>query len=136
MTDNPDDKIVQLHPRPDPPPCLTPDQAATWRTVVASRAGDMLPPEAHPVLVEYCRSVASADAVAAQLDGFDLETVATDDGLKRWDKLLGMQDRVAAKVAALATKLRMTPQSRIRATAAGRIGAKGGGQRKPWQTEQ
>lgn len=131
-----DDKVIPLHKRPEPPSCLTPEQAETWRMVLAGRAGDIIPPEAHPVLIEYCRAVSAADAIAEQVDDFDMKSIATDGGLKRWDRLLAMQDRAAAKVASLATKLRMTPQSRMRATQAGKIGAKGDGQRKPWETTE
>jgi len=119
---------------PDPPRHLTASQADIWRMVVASRAGDLIAPEAYPVLVEYCRAVTASNLLAAEIDQFDPEWSREDDGLRRWDKLLGMQDRLAAKICSLATKLRLTPQSRVHRETAGTHAAKGKGG-KPWQLE-
>jgi hypothetical protein len=95
----------------------------------------LIAPEAFPVLVEYCRAVISANQVAAQLDAFDQSWASEDDGLKRWDKLLAMQDRLAGKVASLAGKLRLTPSSRVQAISAGRHADKGA-KLKPWQRSE
>ena len=109
--------------------------ARKWRLVVASRGGDLIAPESFPVLVEYCRQVISANQVAAQLDAFDPEWAKDDEGLKRWDKLLAMQDRLAGKVAMIAGKLRLTPSSRVQAISAGRNADKGA-KRKPWEYDE
>lgn len=122
----------ELQRLPEPPSYLTPEQDDVWRMVVASRGGDLIAPESYPVLVEYCRAVISANQVAAQLDAFDPEWAKDDEGLKRWDKLLAMQDRLAGKVASLAGKLRLTPSSRVQAISAGRHADKGA-KKKPWE---
>jgi len=124
--------VGDLQRLPEPPAYLTPEQEDIWRLVVASRGGDLIAPESFPVLVEYCRAVTSANHVASQLDAFDPSWVADDEGLKRWDKLLAMQDRLAGKVASLAGKLRLTPSSRVQAISAGRHADKGA-KLKPWQ---
>lgn len=124
--------VQELQKLPEPPSYLTPEQEDVWRLVVASRGGDLIAPESFPVLVEYCRQVISANQVAAQLDAFDPEWAKDDEGLKRWDKLLAMQDRLAGKVASLAAKLRLTPSSRVQAISAGRHADKGA-KRKPWE---
>lgn len=125
----------ELQRLPEPPSYLTPEQEDVWRLVVASRGGDLIAPESFPVLVEYCRQVISANQVAAQLDAFDPEWAKDDEGLKRWDKLLAMQDRLAGKVASLAGKLRLTPSSRVQAISAGRNADKGA-KRKPWEFDE
>ena len=125
----------ELQRLPEPPSYLTPEQEDVWRLVVASRGGDLIAPESFPVLVEYCRQVISANQVAAQLDSFDPEWAKDDEGLKRWDKLLAMQDRLAGKVASLAGKLRLTPSSRVQAISAGRNADKGA-KRKPWEYDE
>ena len=125
----------ELQRLPEPPSYLTPEQEDVWRLVVASRGGDLIAPESFPVLVEYCRQVISANQVAAQLDAFDPEWAKDDEGLKRWDKLLAMQDRLAGKVASLAGKLRLTPSSRVQAVSAGRNADKGA-KRKPWEYDE
>ena len=127
--------VQELQKLPEPPSYLTPEQEDVWRLVVASRGGDLIAPESFPVLVEYCRQVISANQVAAQLDAFDPEWAKDDEGLKRWDKLLAMQDRLAGKVASLAGKLRLTPSSRVQAISAGRNADKGA-KRKPWEFDE
>ena len=127
--------VQELQKLPEPPSYLTPEQEDVWRLVVASRGGDLIAPESFRVLVEYCRQVISANQVAAQLDAFDPEWAKEDEGLKRWDKLLAMQDRLAGKVASLAGKLRLTPSSRVQAISAGRNADKGA-KRKPWEFDE
>ena len=127
--------VQELQKLPEPPSYLTPEQEDVWRLVVASRGGDLIAPESFPVLVEYCRQVISANQVAAQLDSFDPEWSKDDEGLKRLDKLLAMQDRLAGKVASLAAKLRLTPSSRVQAISAGRHADKGA-KRKPWEFDE
>ena len=112
-----------------PPTNLTAKQAETWRLVADSPG---ITAALFPVLAEYCRCVALADAVAAQVDAFEPAWSRTDEGLARWDRLLAMQDRLAGRIASLATRLKLTPQTRIRAVTAGRIVSKGCGP-KPWQ---
>jgi hypothetical protein len=102
--------------------------------VVSSPAGDMIGPECFAVLAEYCRCVERADQVAEQLDQFRPEWAADDEGLRRWDKLLAMSDRLSARIALLAVKLRATPSTRYRASKAALLAEKGG-KRKPWEID-
>lgn len=119
---------------PQAPSYLTPEQDEIWRVVIASRGGDLIAPESYPVLVEYCRAVTGANQIAAQLDEFLPEWAKDEEGLKRWDKLLAMQDRLAKTVASLGAKLRLTPSSRVQAISAGRNADKGQ-KRKPWEDD-
>ena len=119
---------------PEPPSYLTPEQEEVWRMVISSRGGDLIAPEAFPVLVEYCRQAVIANQIAAQLDAFDPEWAKEDDGLKRWDKLHQMQDRALKALASLGGKLRLTPASRVHRESAGRNAAKGA-KRKPWESD-
>ena len=126
--------VVELRRLPEPPTCMTKEQADVWRVVVASRMGEIIAPEAYPVLMAYCRATISAQQVAAEVDAFDPEWGKTDEGLKRWDKLLAMLDRQERLVTSLGGKLRLTPASQVRAENAGTI-AKRGEKMKPWQVE-
>ena len=128
--------LVQLPQRfAEPPGHLTPAQAETWRMVVSTPTGDMIGPECFGVLTEYCRCVEHAEKVAEQLDQVDPSWAKDDDGLKRWDKLLGMQDRLAARIALLATKLRATPSTRYRASKAALLAEKAN-KLKPWEVAE
>lgn len=119
---------------PEPPQNLTPPQVEVWKLVIGSRGGDMIDPEAFPILVEYCRAVTMADEIAAQLAEFDPKWVKLDEGLRRWDRLTAMQARTQGVIATLGVKLRISPSSRIRADKAGPIAAKGA-KRRPWESE-
>ena len=118
-------QVVPLRPFPKAPEHLTQAQADVWRLVITSRAAELIPPESYPVLVEYCRAVVAADQVAEELDVFKPEWRKTDEGLRRWDKLLAMQDRLAGKIASLAVKLRITPSTRVHPEKAGTNARKG-----------
>ena len=102
---------------------------------MASRSAEMIEPEAYPVLVEYCRSIEKADFIALELERFDMSWLADDEGLKRYDKLLSMQDRLTKVITSCAVKLRLTPSTRFHSGTAGRVGEKQTGTRKPWQSE-
>lgn len=128
--------VVQLPQRfAEPPSHLTPAQAETWRMVVSTPTGDLIGPECFGVLTEYCRCVEQADKVADQLNQFEPSWAQDDEGLRRWDKLLAMSDRLAARIALLATKLRATPSTRYRASKAALLAEKAG-KPKPWEIAQ
>jgi hypothetical protein len=97
--------------RPGPPKELTPSQAETWRSIVAG-----LPPEwfekVPELLVAYCRHVETANVIAREIDAFDKSALTTATGIQRFNRLLSMGARESAVIAHLATKLRLTPQSR------------------------
>jgi hypothetical protein len=123
--------VVTLNPLPRLPAFLTPEQGDIWRVVIASRAGDLIAPETHPVLVEYCRAVTLSDDIAEEVNAFKPEWRKTDDGLKRWKTLLKMACNQAMVVASLSVKLRLAPSTRIQPITAGRNAAKGE-KHKPW----
>src|SRR5882672_6943654 len=84
------------------PPGLTSAQKKIWNAVMSSRGGDLIAPEAYPVLVMYCRAVSLSDDIARAI-----EEVGTSDRkqvktLQRWSVLQAMQDRQARGVALLA----------------------------------
>ena len=123
---------VRLEHMPEAPAYITPEQDDIWRLVISSAGGDLISPESYPVLVEYCRAVVSSNQIAAQLDAFDPEWAKDDEGLKRWDKLLQMQERESRKIASLAVKLRLTPSTRVHPEKAGTVERKGV-KLKPWE---
>ena len=124
--------VTELKKPPEPPEYLTSGQGETWRAVMASSAGNYIHAEAYPILVEYCRAVESASEMALQLDKFSPNWAKDDEGLKRWDKLQAMQDRVSRRVASLAVKLRLSPSSRVHRESAG-AAERNHSKHKPWQ---
>ena len=118
--------------RPPPPDELTEAQAVEWRRIVGRMPGDWFPAETHPLLVGLCRHIVMARELAGMLDGFRAEWCAEDGGLERLDRLAKMQDREHRAMSSLATKLRLTNQSRYTAGRAVTEAAKGVAGRRPW----
>lgn len=97
--------------RPDAPPGLTPAEADVWRGIVSTKPGDWFARDTHPLLAAYCRAAVAAEVLSQQVAAFDPAWLATDDGLRRYDRLLAMQYRQGGLLASLATKMRLAQQS-------------------------
>ena len=103
---------VETVRRPDPPSELTEEQAEEWRAVVMRLPADWFPRETHGMLAQYCRHVVSARRCAqlvAKIEGakkFDLDA---------YDKALKMQEREGRAISSLATRMRISQQSTVRA---------------------
>lgn len=116
--------------RPDPPSSLTKEQAEVWRQVVEALPVGWFGPEAHGLLVQYCRHVVEADRLARRIDEewkrrpFDEETYA---------RLRDMRARESAVIKSLAVALRLSPSSRMRPETAGRAAARSPGGPRPWE---
>lgn len=123
--------VLPLRQLPPPPTHLSPVQQDVWRLVISSRAGEMIAPEAYPVLAEYCRWVETADQIASALKKFKPAWAKTDEGLTRWSRLQAMQERASRTLASLAVKLRLPPSTRVHPEKAGSIARRT--QQKPWE---
>jgi hypothetical protein len=110
-----------------PPDGMPADQQKVWRLTVESRSADFFGQDAVPMLVEYCRAVVTCDLLAKQV-----ENAITDGSVDAIKTLLDMRDKESRRVASLATKLRLTNQSRYTPQAAATAAKKGGGG-KVWQ---
>ena len=114
------------------PPAGMPEiQAAVWAATVASKPADWFGPDSIPILTAYVKAVDTHRIVCAEMDEFDPEWLKTDDGLRRYDKLTQIQDRAAKQLTTLATKMRLTQQSRYVPHAAARADARVSAAR-PW----
>lgn len=117
-----------------PPPSLSPAQKAVWVSVVNSRPADWFGEEHGPMLAQYCRHKVQADIIAQQLEAFNPAWLADEEGLKRYDRLLAMNERESRAMTSLLRNMRLTQQSLIRADKV--VKSAGGGKGlKPWQTE-
>lgn len=115
--------MVTVETRPNPPEVLTAEEAAIWCAVVDTKPAAWFDPASAPVLVEYCRAVIEVGVLA--------EMVREARGGKAYTSLLKARNVEAMRVASLATKLRLTQQSRYTPNVAGTLGKKAG-QPKPW----
>lgn len=114
-----------------PPAGMTAAQKAAWVTVTNARPADWFGPENAALLVQYCRHKVQADILAYQLEHFDPNWLADDEGLKRYDKLSGMAERETRTINALLRSMRLTQQSLVRADKT----VDSQKERKPWQVE-
>jgi phage terminase small subunit len=120
--------------RPEPPEYLSKKQAAVWKRVVGSEHPDFFKTEAvKALLVHYCRHLVTADeledvvqkAMGPRPEGE--KAVSLDD----LDRLLKMRERETRACTTLATKMRLTNQSRYQSSVAA-TRARENAPAKPW----
>jgi phage terminase small subunit len=96
-------------PPPQPPSWLSAAAAKHWRAIVASRPPDYFD-AANQVLLEIlCSSMATADAIAAEIRALGEINVSNKAAYRRWRALLVMQARETRMMTLLTTKLRLLP---------------------------
>lgn len=126
--------VGSIDGRPQPPADLTKFQADVWQRTVAAESLDQFRSAAlQQLLKEYCRHCEAAHILADEIGRTLPEWLATEDGLKRYDKLLAMRDRETKALGDKATKLRLTNQSRYTPQAAATAAKNSGGSAKPWE---
>lgn len=112
-------------PRPDPPKELAEAAAVIWRQVIRDEpAGFFSTTVTQGLLTDYCTRRVSVEIVNAEIAKFKPEWLKEDDGLRRYHLLLRMRDMEMGAATMLATKLRLTNQSRYHRHTAGSEGAK------------
>jgi phage terminase small subunit len=110
--------------RPKPPDYLTPVQASEWKAIVARMPSTWFTRETHGRLIAYCRHYGNARTVAEQLDAIRGECLRESEALAVFDKLSRLLDREQRAMSSLATRMRITQGSRLRADKAATEAAK------------
>jgi len=120
--------------RPEPPADLTERQASIWREVVASEPTQFFDTAAtRTLLTDYCRHCETAEILTNLINTFKPEWIRAEEGAHRLNGLLKMRERETRAAVSMATKLRITNQSRYEnrgAFTASRNTVKGP---KPWE---
>lgn len=106
--------------RPSPPAELSEAEGAIWRDTIGTMPLGWIVKAQFPILAAYCRHVARADTLAAQVAGFEMDWLKEDGGLPRLDKLLAMAERETRALTACARSMRLTHQAMILPRGAGR----------------
>lgn len=118
--------------RPAPPTHLTAAQRREWKAVVDRLPADWFARENYPLLAQYVRHVDNANRLAKAIAKTDLTTVA---GAESFDKLTRMHEREGRAASSLATRMRLTQQSRYNAQSANTAAKNSGtAARKPWES--
>jgi hypothetical protein len=110
-----------------PPSDLSASERALWEAVVATKPADWFGADCAPVLKEYVRAAGVCDVLAKRV-ATALRS-ADPAGLK---KVLDSRHQESVRLAGLATKLRLTQQSRYSARTASTADKRAAGPR-PWQ---
>jgi hypothetical protein len=120
--------------RPEPPADVTPRQAEIWRETVSSEHSEFFNTAAlRALLLDYCRHRESAENVSQIINTFQAEWLKSQEGSKRYHGLLKMRDLETRAAAQIATKLRLTNQSRYTPQAAATAAKSAGSRQKPWE---
>lgn len=120
--------------RPNPPPHLTKRQKTIWQDAVAGEDPNFFNTGAlRGLLADYCRRRSVSDELTEVIDTLGGVWIDEPEQQQRYDQLLKMRDREMAAVISLATKLRLTNQSRYLADVAARAARKAPKQAAPWE---
>ena len=105
--------------RPEPPADLNAAEAMIWLEITASEAPGFFASAAlRGLLKDQCRHRAAADQITAILHLFQSEWLRNGAGSKRFAQLLRMREQESRAAASMATRLRLTNQSRYTAQSA------------------
>jgi len=118
--------------RPAPPDGLTAEQRAEWKGVVDRMPADWFTREVQPLLVLYVQHIATGRKLGSAIDAYDAGRIVAD--IEGFEKLTKMREREGRAASSLATRMRLTPQSRYNPAAA-HTATKTGGKtaKKPWE---
>ena len=122
---------IGLQRRPDPPEHLGDDAVAIWRAVINSLPADWFTPGTLPLLEAMCALAVSQRYTLRALQGAE----RGDDDFDResWEKLQRQLGEISGRIATLATRMRLTPQSRYGARGADTAGRAPPDGPKPWE---
>jgi hypothetical protein len=121
--------------RPSPPAQLDAREGAIWTKIITQLPADWITAEAAPMLTELCRHIHHADDLSADLavaraavDELrkqpDPDSAKLAAAMEEYRALLRAHGYQSERIGNLATKLRLSPQSRYAPSTAKRAAAK------------
>lgn len=114
------------------PSDLSAEEADVWAKVSATKPGEWWDAGSLPLLAQYCRATVQSDLVADLVRTVSDNLRTDPDELGRYKDLRKIQAALTAELTSLATKMRLTQQSRYNAKNSDTASRKATG-RKPWQ---
>jgi len=121
---------VEATQRPKAPADLTKEQTEVWREIINEMPADWFGPETAPMLSQYCRHIDAARKVALLIGQAEKgEQFAVED----YARLLKMQETESRAIASLATKMRLSQQSKYGARGADTAHRNASVGVKPWE---
>lgn len=111
---------------------LSDAEQQVWLEVVNDQPADAFTAVHGPMLELYARHIVQSRVIADELANFERAWLATEDGLKRYDRLLAMAEREGRAASSLATRMRITRQAIDQQTVARKL-VKHSKAPKPWE---
>lgn len=125
--------VVPVKPiaRIEPPDALSDAELKLWRAVVDSKPADWFGEDSAPLLTEYVRAVCHSDELDRVVKSMSSDDKEWATNAKPYMDFMRIRDMEAKRAVSIATKLRLTQQSRYTPQAAS-TASKKAGQAKPW----
>jgi hypothetical protein len=114
---------------PKPPEHYSDDAAALWAHITASKPMDWWDAGTLPLLDAYVKTCLEHRRIS---DLVERHAIECDEDVASYEKLHKIQDRLASQLARLATKMRLSQQSKYGAR--GADSASQGGGKRPWES--
>ena len=131
---NVEDSVTAIPRSATPPADFTEFEASIWTQVVNTKPADWFGTDTHPLLIAYCKHVATAAVLDRKIAEFEPEWMDSDAGLARYDKLLSAREKQSRAIMALARSMRLTQQSQYDHKTANTANKKSGnGSKTPWE---
>ncbi len=122
---------LEIHRRPDPPEHLGEGAVKVWRATVNSLPADWFSPGTLPLLEAFCGLTVSQHNTIMAVQRIERE--ANDFQRDEWGRVLKQLGELSGRIATLATRMRLTPQSRYGARGADTAARSVGDVPKPWE---
>ena len=124
---------ISLTRRPEPPAHLGDDAAEIWRATVNSLPADWFSPGTLPLLEAFCGLSVSQQLTLRALQRAE-RSVGNEFDVDEWAAIQRQLGEISGRVATLATRLRLTPQSRYGPRSAATAANQGSSARKLWES--
>lgn len=121
--------VTGIPKRLDPPKHLDKDEKAVWRKIVNSVPAGHFDQSNEELLEEYVVAILSSRKSRKQI-----YSLPDDCSVKDLSEAVKLQDAISARIASLATKMRLAQQSTVDRRAAARKGVQDTTAETPWVT--
>ena len=130
------ESVATVTPMPlrmvQPPEDLSAEECSVWARVAATKPSEWWDAGSVPLLAQYCRAVVQSELVAGLVASTGKAMLTDPDELGRYKELRKIQAALSGEMTSLATKMRLTQQSRYNAKNSDTAARKAGGPAKPW----
>jgi hypothetical protein len=117
---------------PEPPANYSDEQSATWSQILASKPADWWDAGTLPLLDAYVRAITEHGRITDLIER--MHPLAGFDEFKEYDQMQRTQDRLQSQMARLATKMRLSQQSKYGARGADGAASRASSKGKPWDS--